>query len=51
MEQTVKLDTIAGAAAEQSALYCFAQEGGKQLGLKDLWQYRELLYFPLLARY
>lgn len=46
MEQTVKLDTIAGAAAEQVPLLVLRpKKGWQQLGLKDLWQYRELLYF------
>jgi len=46
VEQTVKLDTIAGAAAEQVPLLVLRpKKGWQQLGLKDLWQYRELLYF------
>ncbi|HMZ54587.1 MAG: ABC transporter permease [Nitrospira sp.] len=42
----MKLDTIAGAAAEQVPLLVLRpKKGWQQLGLKDLWQYRELLYF------
>lgn len=46
MEQIVKLDTIAGTAVEQEPLLVLRpRTGWQQLGLKDLWQYRELLYF------
>ncbi len=46
MEQIAKLDTIAGAAVEQEPLLVLRpRHGWQQLGLKDLWQYRELLYF------
>lgn len=46
VEQIAKLDTIAGAAVEQEPLLVLRpRHGWQQLGLKDLWQYRELLYF------
>lgn len=46
MEQIVKLDTIPGGAVEQEPLLVLRpRTGWQQLGLKDLWQYRELLYF------
>jgi lipopolysaccharide transport system permease protein len=46
VEQIVKLDTIAGTAVEQEPLLVLRpRTGWQQLGLKDLWQYRELLYF------
>lgn len=46
MEQTVKLEAVAGATAEQVPLLVLRpSRGWQQLGLKDLWQYRELLYF------
>lgn len=46
MEQIVKLDTIPGGSVEQEPLLVLRpRTGWQQLGLKDLWQYRELLYF------
>lgn len=46
MEQIVKLGAIAGGTVEQEPLLVLRpRKGWQQLGLKDLWQYRELLYF------
>ncbi len=46
MEQIAKLDTIAGQAVEQVPLLVLRpRKGWQQLGLNDLWQSRELLYF------
>lgn len=46
MEQIAKLDTIAGQAVEQVPLLVLRpRKGWQQLGLNDLWQARELLYF------
>ena len=46
MEQAVKLGAAAGAVVSQEPLLVLRpRKGWQQLGLKDLWQYRELLYF------
>lgn len=46
MEQIAKLDTIAGQAVEQVPLLVLRpRKGWQQLGLNDLWQARELLFF------
>ncbi len=46
MEQAVKLEAAAGAAVSQEPLLVLRpRKGWQQLGLKDLWHYRELLYF------
>lgn len=46
MEQAVKLEAAAVAAVSQEPLLVLRpKKGWQQLGLKDLWHYRELLYF------
>jgi lipopolysaccharide transport system permease protein len=46
VEQAVKLGAAAGAVVSQEPLLVLRpRKGWQQLGLKDLWQYRELLYF------
>ncbi|MEK6801991.1 MAG: ABC transporter permease [Nitrospirota bacterium] len=46
MEEIIKLAPIAGAAGVQEPLLVLRpRRGWQRLGLKDLWQYRELLYF------
>jgi len=46
VEQIAKLDTIAGQAVEQVPLLVLRpRKGWQQLGLNDLWQARELLFF------
>ncbi len=46
MEQTVKLERVAaGPMVQEPLLILRPKRGWQQLGLKDLWDYRELLYF------